>query len=169
MTKKSINTWIAVAAALVVVGFLLYGNVFLNLFSNNDNSNQAPQPAMPTTSGVDIKDSVVGTGAAAQAGDSVTVNYVGTLTDGTVFDSSISRNQPFTFTLGAGQVIRGWDEGLVGMKVGGTRQLTISPDYAYGAQAIGPIPANSTLIFQVQLLKVAPGAAPVTSTIKVVQ
>jgi FKBP-type peptidyl-prolyl cis-trans isomerase len=164
MKKKSINTWIAIAAALVVVGFLLYGNVFVNLFNN---ANQNPEPTMPPstpTTGVVIKDTVVGTGAVAEPGDSITVNYVGTLTDGTVFDSSVSRNQPFTFTLGAGQVIRGWEEGLVGMKVGGTRELTIAPDYAYGDQVIGPIPANSTLIFQVQLLNVAPGQAPAANS-----
>jgi FKBP-type peptidyl-prolyl cis-trans isomerase len=162
MTKKSINTWIAVAAALIVVGFLLYGNVFVNLFNNSSTpNNPTPTTVTPTnTTGVVVDDVVAGTGAVAEPGDSITVNYVGTLTDGTVFDSSVARNQPFTFTLGAGQVIRGWEEGLVGMKVGGTRKLTIAPDYAYGAQAIGPIPANSTLIFQVQLLNVAPGQAP---------
>lgn len=165
MTKKSINTCIAVGCALVVVGFLLYGNVFANLFNGNSNitsDNQASTTVTPTnpTTGVQVKDVVVGTGKVAEAGDNITVNYVGTLTDGTVFDSSVARNQPFTFTLGAGQVIRGWEEGLVGMKVGGTRTLTIAPDYAYGAQAIGPIPANSTLIFQVQLLDVSPATAP---------
>lgn len=161
MTKKSINTWIAVAAALIVVGFLLYGNVFVNLFNNSNNSNPTPTAVTPTnTTGVVIDDVIAGQGNVAAPGDSITVNYVGTLTDGTVFDSSVARNQPFTFTLGAGQVIRGWEEGLVGMKVGGTRKLTIAPDFAYGAQAIGPIPANSTLVFEVQLLNVTPGKIP---------
>jgi len=164
MTKKSINTWIAVAAALIVVGFLLYGNVFVNLFNNSTTvANNNPTPTIVTpenTTGVAVDDVTLGTGKVAQAGDSVTVNYVGTLTNGTVFDSSVARNQPFTFILGSGQVIKGWDEGLVGMKVGGTRKLTIAPDFAYGAQAIGPIPANSTLIFQVQLLGVTAGKAP---------
>jgi FKBP-type peptidyl-prolyl cis-trans isomerase len=104
--------------------------------------------------GLQIQDEVVGTGMEAVAGKSVTVNYVGTLTDGTTFDSSYSRNQPFTFNLGAGEVIQGWDQGVVGMKVGGKRKLTIPASLGYGAQAVGSIPPNSTLIFEVELLKV---------------
>ncbi|MBX4195441.1 FKBP-type peptidyl-prolyl cis-trans isomerase [Candidatus Parcubacteria bacterium] len=104
-------------------------------------------------------DVVAGTGPAAAKGDKVTVHYVGTLTDGKVFDSSRDRGQPFVFTLGAGGVIRGWDEGVVGMRVGGTRRLTIAPDYGYGDRAVGPIPANSTLVFVVELLGVEKPAA----------
>lgn len=102
------------------------------------------------------KDEVVGTGAVAAAGDSVTVNYVGALTDGTVFDASAKHGSDgFTFTLGAGQVIKGWDQGIVGMKVGGKRLLAIPAELAYGSQAVGNvIPANSALIFEVELLKV---------------
>jgi peptidylprolyl isomerase/FKBP-type peptidyl-prolyl cis-trans isomerase FkpA len=111
-------------------------------------------PAFMQTDKLIIQDEVVGTGAEAVAGKSVTVNYVGTLTDGTTFDSSYSRNQPFTFNLGAGEVIQGWDQGVVGMKVGGKRKLTIPPSLGYGAQAVGSIPPNSTLIFEVELLKV---------------
>lgn len=99
-------------------------------------------------------DETVGTGAEAAAGDSVTVNYTGTLENGKVFDSSYSRNEPFTFKLGAGQVIQGWDEGVVGMKVGGKRKLVIPPSLGYGDQANGAIPANSTLIFEIQLVSV---------------
>jgi FKBP-type peptidyl-prolyl cis-trans isomerase FkpA len=156
MTKKSINTSLAIAAAIIVVGFLLYGNVFINLFNNSTQPTPTTVTTSTPTTGVIENDLVVGAGTPAKAGDTITVNYVGTLTDGTVFDSSIARKQPFTFALGAGQVIRGWDEGLVGMKVGGTRTLVIAPDYAYGPQAIGPIPANSTLDFQVELLSIAP-------------
>jgi FKBP-type peptidyl-prolyl cis-trans isomerase len=106
------------------------------------------------------KDIKVGTGATAQAGDSVTVQYVGMLTNGTVFDASANHGTTgFTFNLGAGQVIKGWDEGVVGMKVGGTRELVIPASLGYGAQAVGSIPANSTLVFEVELLNVAPGAA----------
>lgn len=104
--------------------------------------------------GLQIQDETIGTGTEAVAGKSVTVNYVGTLTDGTTFDSSYSRNQPFTFNLGAGEVIRGWDQGVAGMKVGGKRKLTIPPSLGYGSQAVGSIPPNSTLIFEVELLKV---------------
>ena len=100
------------------------------------------------------QDLVVGTGATAATGDTVTVNYVGTLTNGTKFDSSYDRGQPFTFRLGAGQVIAGWDQGVVGMRVGGKRRLTIPPHLGYGSQANGPIPANSTLIFEIELLSI---------------
>ena len=104
-----------------------------------------------------ITDDVVGTGAEAKAGDSVSVLYTGTLDNGTVFDaSSLHGNQPFSFTLGAGQVIQGWDLGVVGMKVGGTRELVIPSQLAYGANSPAPsIPANSTLHFKVQLLSVS--------------
>lgn len=92
----------------------------------------------------------------AKNGDTLIMNYTGKLTDGTVFDSNVDPKfnhvQPFTFTLGAGQVIKGWDEGLVGMKVGEKKTLTISPDKGYGASGTGPIPPNATLIFDVELV-----------------
>jgi FKBP-type peptidyl-prolyl cis-trans isomerase FkpA len=100
------------------------------------------------------EDLKVGTGATAEAGKSVSVHYTGTLTDGTKFDSSLDRGKPFQFRLGAGQVIKGWDQGVAGMKVGGKRKLTIPPDLAYGSRGIGTIPANSTLVFEVELLGV---------------
>ncbi len=104
---------------------------------------------------VEMTDLVVGTGAEAVPGKSVVVNYTGTLTNGVVFDSSFKRNEPFTLTLGAGQVIPGWEQGLQGMKVGGTRVLTIPSELGYGAQGAGNlIPPNSTLVFQVELLNV---------------
>jgi FKBP-type peptidyl-prolyl cis-trans isomerase len=110
-------------------------------------------PGFPA--GLKVVDEVVGTGAVAKTGDHVTVNYTGWLTNGTKFDSSLDRNQPYEFDLGAGSVIKGWDEGVVGMKVGGTRKLTISPDLGYGAQgAGGAIPPNATLVFEIELLKV---------------
>lgn len=101
-----------------------------------------------------ISDLVVGTGTEAVAGKHIVVNYKGTLMDGTIFDSSYSRGVPFDFDLGAGQVIAGWEQGFAGMKVGGKRKLIIPADLAYGERAIGPIPANSTLIFEVELLEV---------------
>jgi FKBP-type peptidyl-prolyl cis-trans isomerase len=102
-----------------------------------------------------IQDLVVGTGATAAAGDTVTVNYVGTLTNGTKFDSSYDRGQTYTFLLGAGRVIAGWDQGVAGMKVGGKRRLTIPPSLGYGNQAVGAIPPNSTLVFDVELVSIA--------------
>ncbi len=102
-----------------------------------------------------IEDVVAGTGATAATGDVVTVHYVGRFTDGTQFDSSYDRNLPYTFTLGAGQVIAGWDQGIVGMKVGGKRRLTIPPSLGYGSQDYGRIPGNSTLVFDVELLAIA--------------
>lgn len=102
-----------------------------------------------------IEDIEIGTGAEAQPGQMVAVHYTGCLTDGSKFDSSLDRGQPFTFALGAGQVIKGWDQGVAGMKVGGKRKLTIPPELGYGERGFPPvIPANSTLVFDVELLDV---------------
>ena len=102
-----------------------------------------------------IEDLKVGTGQAAQAGDTLSVHYTGWLQDGTQFDSSRDRGAPFEFVLGQGNVIPGWDQGLVGMKVGGVRRLTIPPNLAYGASGYaGVIPPNATLTFEVELLEI---------------
>lgn len=106
-----------------------------------------------TESGLQYEDVTVGDGATAAAGQKATVHYTGWLQDGSKFDSSKDRNDPFTFSLGAGQVIRGWDEGVVGMRVGGVRKLTIPPELGYGSRgAGGVIPPNATLVFEVELL-----------------
>ena len=121
-------------------------------------ASKAEPSASATASATDqlqVTDEKVGTGAEAVAGKTVTVNYVGTLTNGTKFDSSYDRNQPFSFQLGGGQVIKGWDQGVAGMKVGGKRKLVIPPDLGYGAQGAGSsIPPNATLVFEVELLDV---------------
>jgi len=110
-------------------------------------------PSTTTPSGLIIEELVLGEGAAAAAGQSVTVHYTGWLTSGKKFDSSKDRDDPFVFPLGAGHVIRGWDEGVQGMKVGGSRKLTIPPELGYGARgAGGVIPPNATLVFEVELL-----------------
>ena len=160
------HTGIATALALVVVimFFILPG---LSPFGQpaavgeSQTLPTASQDQTATTTPTDItqlmmKDEIVGTGAVAVAGDTVTVNYVGALINGTIFDASANHGTTgFTFTLGAGQVIKGWDEGIVGMKEGGKRTLLIPADLAYGAQAVGDIiPANSALVFEVELLKV---------------
>jgi FKBP-type peptidyl-prolyl cis-trans isomerase FkpA len=106
-----------------------------------------------TPSGLKYEDLKVGTGAEAKAGQTVSVHYTGWLMDGKKFDSSVDRKQPFEFPLGMGRVIKGWDEGVQGMKVGGKRKLTIPPGLGYGARgAGGAIPPNATLIFDVELL-----------------
>ena len=112
-------------------------------------------PAIKTPSGLTIEDLVVGTGDSASAGQRVSVHYTGWTTDGKKFDSSKDRGQPFMFSLGAGEVIRGWDEGVAGMKVGGKRKLTIPPGLGYGSRGAGKvIPPNATLLFEVELLAV---------------
>jgi len=104
-------------------------------------------------SGLEIEDQIVGDGEEATVGQTAEVHYTGWLVDGTQFDSSHNRNQTFSFKLGAGQVIAGWDQGVVGMKIGGTRKLTIPPDMGYGERgAGGVIPPNATLIFKVELV-----------------
>ena len=158
---------VALALAVVIMFFVLPG---LSPFKAPAVGETAPAdttiqttPTMPTGTSVtelQIIDETVGTGATAGAGDTVTVNYVGALTNGTIFDASANHgDEGFTFTLGAGQVIQGWDQGIVGMKEGGKRQLIIPASLAYGNQAIGNvIPANSTLVFEVELVKVQKAA-----------
>ena len=125
---------------------------------NAQTNNQVPEFNMPeqTPSSSELKSETIkpGTGAEATNGKTVSVHYTGTLENGTKFDSSLDSGQPFKFKLGAGDVIKGWDKGVLGMKVGEKRKLIIPASLGYGAQAIGSIPANSTLIFEVELLGV---------------
>ncbi len=124
-----------------------------NLITSKDT--MADTDIVTTDSGLKYKELQEGTGATPQKGQTVVVHYTGTLEDKTKFDSSRDRNQPFKFKLGEGQVIKGWDEGLSTMKVGGRRELIIPPELGYGARgAGGVIPPNSTLIFDVELLKI---------------
>ncbi len=148
---------IAITIAVVIV-FLVVGGTFINsvLGSINMNDQQTQSAAVDSTeiAGLQSKDIIVGAGDEALPGKEVTVNYTGVFTDGTKFDSSLDRGVPFTFVLGSGLVIKGWDQGVEGMKVGGKRILIVPPELAYGDQAVGPIPANSTLIFEIELLGV---------------
>lgn len=153
----------AVAIALgVVILFLLILGTSLGWFGfsggetdyMNDREDDVTQNEnLP--SGITIVEEEPGDGATAVPGKLITVHYTGTFEDGTVFDSSVQRGEPFVFLLGAGQVIEGWDRGVVGMQVGGTRTLRIAPEYAYGDMQNGPIPPNSTLIFEIELLDVS--------------
>ena len=122
---------------------------------NNASPTKVTGKPKSTASGVEYWDIVVGTGATAVAGKTVSVHYTGWLTNGKKFDSSIDHGQPFTFPLGAGSVIKGWDEGVQGMTVGGKRQLRVPPELGYGARgAGGVIPPNAILVFDVELLSV---------------
>jgi FKBP-type peptidyl-prolyl cis-trans isomerase FkpA len=151
---------VSVGIVIIVIAILVIAFKSVKVENNDD---QAPSPIASAktqmnnstpSAELQIEDIKVGTGAEAVAGKKVTVNYVGTLTDGTKFDSSYDKSKPFSFNLGAGEVIKGWDQGVAGMKVGGKRKLTIPPALGYGSVTNGPIPANSTLIFEVELLKV---------------
>lgn len=161
MPSRKLQVSIAVVVALAVVAlFFVFANPFTSVSISSGSDNL--QNSLGSTGGAPntgsqslvVQDESVGTGAVAAPGDTITVNYTGKLQDGTVFDTSVGKT-PFTFTLGAGQVIPGWDQGLEGMKVGGKRLLVIPSGLAYGAQDYGPIPANSTLIFEVDLLSVS--------------
>lgn len=128
--------------------------ILLIVFIFNPLSGKAAEEAMVTSaSGLQYVDLVVGSGREAHAGETAVVHYTGTLTDGTKFDSSKDRNAPFSFRLGAGQVIKGWDEGVKGMKIGGIRKLVIPPQLGYGSRGAGSvIPPHATLNFEVELL-----------------
>ena len=152
MKNLNKNQWIGVSVSLAFLGYLMFAGPMMNLFNPSGNPSTEDLVAGLPEAGFLVEEVVLGTGPLAEPGDTLSVHYVGTLEDGKVFDSSLDRNAPINFTLGVGQVIRGWDEGLSGMRVGGKRVLTISPEYAYGDQGVGSIPPNSTLIFQVELL-----------------
>jgi FKBP-type peptidyl-prolyl cis-trans isomerase len=154
--NKKYSLLFIIPVLLILSGCSIAPNNTEGLSSSQPNADQAVQGAQNMSQATELKieDTVVGNGDEAVAGKQVTVHYTGTLTNGTKFDSSLDRGQPFTFTLGAGEVIQGWDEGVAGMKVGGKRKLTIPPDMGYGPMAIGTIPANSTLLFDVELLQV---------------
>ncbi|MDE1924643.1 MAG: FKBP-type peptidyl-prolyl cis-trans isomerase [Patescibacteria group bacterium] len=157
MSRRTLVTGIAVALALAVVVVFFIFNPF-TMQSNPALNPAAGQGSTGAPASLVVQDEVVGTGAAVQPGDTVTVNYTGKLQDGTVFDTSVGR-APFQFTVGAGQVIPGWDQGLVGMQAGGKRILIIPPSLAYGAQGAGPIPPNATLTFEVDLLSITPASS----------
>lgn len=140
--------------AVVFLGAALYYSKNTNMEIDNATTPQKVSDVDSDVTELKSEDIVVGTGVEAVSGKKVSVHYVGTLTNGTKFDSSRDRGTPFEFDLGAGQVIKGWDQGVAGMKVGGKRKLTIPASLAYGAGSVGAIPPNSTLVFEVELLGV---------------
>lgn len=157
MKKLNQKEWIALTVALCVIGFFfLFGENVLRVVTRSDarnTSNNSRNIKNMDTPEILVQDIVVGTGQEALPGRQVTVEYTGKFTDGRVFDTSVGRGS-FTFLLGAGQVIQGWDKGVVGMKVGGKRMLSVPPEFGYGPNDYGPIPGGSTLVFEVELLKV---------------
>lgn len=156
-----------VILAIAIILIVIVGGLYFLLLPKKDtgpeqqNNNQPANEQQNSNQSSQIQNMKIetlkeGTGEGAKNGDTVTVNYVGTLQDGTKFDSSIDRNEPFSFTLGENRVIQGWELGVLGMKVGEKRKLTIPPELAYGSQAVGGvILANSTLVFEIDLLGIS--------------
>jgi FKBP-type peptidyl-prolyl cis-trans isomerase len=176
MKQLSQHESIAIVVALAVVTATFFG-VFTNLFTQGTNTavpakdtpvtidtandpngaSKALAEAMDATGAVTdllIEDTTVGTGREVKKGDTVSVHYVGMLQDGTRFDDSAARGEPFVFTVGVGSVIPGWDKGIIGMRVGGERVLVIPASMAYGERGIGVVPPNATLLFAIKLLEV---------------
>lgn len=156
----TLGEWIAVTVSLIII-VIFFWSFFMNNTDDTLQPTETPSTAISTSTsstpsaGLKIEDILVGSGAAAKNGDIIAVHYTGTLTDGKKFDSSRDRGTPIEITLGAGEVIKGWDQGILGMKVGGQRKLTIPSDLAYGATGRPPvIPANATLIFDVELMSI---------------
>ena len=160
--------WLATLAAVALAGCQQTGTTEKSSTASSTTTASAPSESPSATTGgamevqertlpggLKVSDLKIGSGPMAESGRTVSVHYTGWLTDGTKFDSSLDRGRPFDFKLGAGQVIRGWDEGVTGMRVHGKRRLTIPPDLGYGPQgAGGVIPPNATLVFEVELLDV---------------
>jgi FKBP-type peptidyl-prolyl cis-trans isomerase len=155
MSMRHIQIGIAVVIAVAVVALFFIFNPFA--VQNTLNPLDTTGGNTTDTGSLVVQDEVVGTGATAQPGDMLTVNYTGKLENGTVFDTSVGK-APYKFVLGQNQVIAGWDQGLVGMKEGGKRVLVVPASLGYGATGYGPIPPNATLTFEVELVKITPAS-----------
>src|SRR3989338_6378521 len=163
---KKLQIFAIIVFVSATAALLWYGSQYSEKISRESRetrqklADEAEQAKLKIVENFKIKDIIVGNGAEARNGDAVTVNYTGTLDDGKKFDSSYDRNEPFPFNLGAGDVIKGWDLGVAGMKVGGKRELTIPPELGYGPAGYPPvIPQNATLHFTVELLSVSSSAS----------
>lgn len=156
MKKLSKKEWIAVGVGVIFIGYTLFGGNIMGLFKGNSMGNDSLATATTganfNNNGVIINDILVGNGAEIKPGQVATVHYILSLSDGTVIQNSKDLGAPFEFTLGAGGVIPGWELGFAGMKAGGVRTIVIPPELGYGASQAGPIPANSTLIFTIELV-----------------
>lgn len=155
MKKLSKKEWIAVGAGVIFIGYTLFGGNIMGLFKGNSMNKDSLAAATGTSfnnNGVIINDILVGSGAEIKPGQVATVHYILSLSDGAVIQNSKDLGAPFEFTLGAGGVIPGWELGFAGMKAGGVRTIVIPPELGYGASQAGPIPANSTLIFTIELV-----------------
>lgn len=160
MKKLSKKEWIATALAVIFVAYTLFGGDIMSLFDTNTmDPNSLASVVGSETNRVITNDIVVGNGPEVKSGNLVSVHYILSLTDGVTIQNSKDFGTPFQFVLGAGEVIAGWDQGLLGMKVGGVRTLIIPPELAYGPNQAGPIPPNSTLIFTIELLGVTEAPA----------
>lgn len=156
MKKLSKKEWIAVCASLVFVVYAFFGANIVNTFKNIINPNDSlasANSALSTLKSVLINDIVVGRGPEVKPGQVLSVHYILSLADGSVITDSKDLNQPLTFVLGDARMIPGFDQGFVGMKVGGVRTIIIPPELGYGKNQAGPIPPDSTLVFTVQLIE----------------
>jgi FKBP-type peptidyl-prolyl cis-trans isomerase len=171
MKKLSFSEWIGVAAGILFVSYMLFGGTIKSAFKKStlapENNGAAAVNSTATNtnttnvnegSSIQTKDLVIGTGAPVEKGMVVSVNYVLKLSDGTLVQDSkqVSQGQPFQYLAGAGQLIPGWEMGVQGMRVGGKRVITIPPELGYGAQQAGPIPPNSTLVFEIEVVDAKP-------------
>lgn len=158
MKKLSKKEWVAITVAVVFVAYTLFGGDIKSLFQKNIMSEDISASVVGSDekkpTGLVVNDIVVGQGQAVKEGQRVTAHYILSLADGTVIQNSKDFGVPFQFTLGAGEVIKGWEMGFAGMKVGGVRTMIIPAELAYGPNQVGPIPPNSTLIFTVELIDV---------------